>query len=114
MLQRNVPRHAHVAHAAVVGFHALCCGVPALAMLAAALSGTAATVALLPDVYEHFHRAVHAYEGWILALSAALVTLGAWLEVMVRRGHGHGFPWLFSFSVLCFVINGAVVLGHQF
>jgi hypothetical protein len=51
---------------------------------------------------------------WILGVSAALVTLGAWLEVSSRRTHpGHGFPWLFAFSVLCFAINVGVILAHR-
>jgi hypothetical protein len=114
MLQRNSPRHAHIAHAAVVGMHAICCGLPALAMLAAALSGTASVGTLLPDSFEQFHRLLHGYELWIVGVSAALVTLGAWLEVGARRTHqGHGFPWLFAFSVLCFLLNVGVILAHR-
>lgn len=115
MLQRNArARRAHVAHAAVVGMHALCCGLPALAMLAAALSGATSGIALLADSLQFFHRLLHGYELWILALSAALVTLGAWLEVSSRRNrHTHGFPWLFAFSVLCFLVNVGVVLAHR-
>lgn len=115
MLQRNAKaRHAHVAHAAVVGMHALCCGLPALAMLAAALSGATSGVALLSDSLQFFHRLLHGYELWILGLSAVLVTVGAWLEVSARRGrHAHGFPWLFAFSVFCFLVNVAVVFAHR-
>ena len=114
MLQRNNPQHAHIAHAAVVGMHAICCGLPALAMLAAALSGAASVGALLPDSFEQFHRLLHGYELWIVGLSAALVALGAWLEVGARRNHpGQGFPWLFAFSVLCFLINVGVILAHR-
>ena len=80
MLQRNNSRHAHIAHAAVVGLHAICCGLPALAMLAAALSGAASVGTLLPDSFEQFHRALHGYELWIVGVSATLVTFGAWLE----------------------------------
>ena len=114
MLQRNNPRRAHIAHAAVVGMHAICCGLPALAMLAAAVSGAASVGALLPDSFEQFHRLLHGYELWIVGLSAALVTLGAWLEVSARRNHpGQGFPWLFAFSVLCFLLNVGVILAHR-
>ena len=114
MLQRNNPHHAHIAHAAVVGMHAVCCGLPAVAMLAAALSGTASAVALLPDSFEKFHDMLHGYELWIVGLSAGLVTLGAWLEVSARRNHpGLGFPWLFAFSVLCFLLNVGVILTHR-
>jgi hypothetical protein len=91
-----------------------CCGLPALAMLAAAFSGAASAGALLPDSFQQFHRLLHGYELWIVGLSAVLVTLGAWLEVSARRAHpGQGFPWLFGFSVLCFLINVGVILAHQ-
>jgi hypothetical protein len=117
MLQRNTqaaPRRAHLAHAAVVGLHALCCGLPALAMLAAGLSGAASGIALFSDAFGAVHQLLHTHELWILGLSAALVTLGAWLELNARRAHlGHGFPWLFGFSVLCFVINVGVILAHR-
>ena len=114
MLQRNNPHHAHIAHAAVVGLHAICCGLPALAMLAATLSGAASIGALLPDSFEQFHRLLHGYEVWIVGLSAALVTLGAWLEMGARRKHPRqGFPWLFAFSLLCFLINVGVILAHR-
>ena len=113
MLQRNSPRHAHIAHAAVVGMHAICCGLPAAAMLAAALSGAASSVTLLPESFQQFHRWLHGYELWILGLSAALVTLGAVLEARARRSQSHGFPWLFAFSVACFAINVAVILAHR-
>jgi hypothetical protein len=117
MLQRNAlaqtPRHAHLAHAAVVGMHALCCGLPAVALLAVGLSG-ASSLALLSDSLGVFHRLLHGYEVWILGLSAALVALGAWLELAVRRGrHAHGFPWLFALSVVCFAANLAVMLVHR-
>lgn len=115
MLQRNAPaHHAHLAHAAVVGMHAICCGLPVLAMLAAAFSGAASAGALLPDLFEVFHRFLHGYELWIVALSAGLVTVGGWMELGVRRkGHAHGFPWLFAFSCACFVFNLAVILAHR-
>lgn len=114
MLQRNNPHHAHLAHAAVVGVHAVCCGLPALAMLAAVVSGTASVGALIPDSFEQFHRLLHGLELWIVGLSAGLVTLGAWLELSARRNHpGQAFPWLFAFSVLCFLVNVGVILAHR-
>jgi cytochrome bd-type quinol oxidase subunit 2 len=113
MLQRNAPRHAHFAHAAVMGVHAICCGLPALAMAAAALSGAASAATLLPESIEQFHRLLHGREIWILGVSAILVALGAALEVNARRSHAHGFPWLFAFSVACFLINAAVILAHR-
>jgi hypothetical protein len=117
MLQRNTPsapRRAHLAHAAVVGLHTICCGLPALALLAAGLSGAASGVALFSGAVGVLHDLLHAHELWILGISTALVTLGAWLELNARRAHpGHGFPWLFAFSVLCFAINVGVILAHR-
>jgi len=115
MLQRNAsnPGRAHLAHAAVVGLHAICCGLPAAAMLIAGLSGAVSASVLLPDSFEVFHRMLHGYEGWILALSAVLVALGAWLEIDARRGRRQGFPWLFAISVACLLINFGVILAHR-
>jgi len=116
MLQHNgtAGRRAHLAHATVVGLHALCCGLPALVMVAAALSGAASGTILLSDSISQFHDFVHAYETWILALSAVLVVGGGWIEFSQRRnGHAAGFPWLFALSVGCFVLNVAIVLAHR-
>lgn len=118
MLQRNAPAYggqrAHIAHAALMGLHAVCCGMPALAMAAAALSGAASGFVLLSDSFEQFHAFMHAHEVWILALSATLVGIGGALELNARRGgHAHGFPWLFAFSALCFAANVAIVLLHR-
>jgi hypothetical protein len=120
MLQHNVAhRHraagkkAHIAHAAVMGLHAVCCGMPALAMLAAAVSGATSGVALLSETTEEFHSFLHAHELWILAASAALVVTGAWLEAAARRVEQRGFPWLFGFSVLCFLANAAIIFAHR-
>ena len=115
MLQRNVPaHHAHLAHAAVVGMHAICCGLPVFAMLAATVSGVASVGTLLPDSFAIFHHFLHGYEIWIVALSAALVSVGGWMEFAARRaGHAHGFPWLFVFSGACFLFNLTVILTHR-
>lgn len=117
MLQHNAlhaGKRAHVAHAAVMGLHALCCGVPALAVTAAALSGAASGAALASESFKEFHNLLHAHEGWILAISAGLVLAGALLEVAARRGgRQHGFPWLFAFSATCFAANVAIVLSHR-
>lgn len=112
MLQRNISaRRAHLAHAAVVGLHAICCGLPALAMAAALVTGATSGVALLSDYFSAFHSVLHTHELEILVLSAALVATGGVLEA--RRLHRHGFPWLFAVSVLCFLANVAIVLGHR-
>lgn len=111
MLQHNAAR-AHIAHAAVVGMHAICCGVPTLALFAAALSGTASATILAPDYFQEFHRLLHGYEVWILGISAGLVALGAWFEASIRHGREDGFPWLFALSVSCFLLNAGVILLH--
>jgi len=117
MLQRNTSnpaRRAHVAHAALITLHAFCCGLPALAMLAAAMSGATSGIALLADSFEGIHAFLHGQEMWILGVSAALVVIGAGLELNARRvGHAHGFPWLFAFSALCFLANAAIILAHR-
>ncbi|MBX9747008.1 MAG: hypothetical protein K2X34_08910, partial [Hyphomonadaceae bacterium] len=58
MLQHNSRQagRAHWAHAAVVGLHTLCCGFPALALTAAALSGAASGVTLLSEKTAVFHE----------------------------------------------------------
>lgn len=103
-----------MAHAAVVALHALCCGLPALAMVAAALSGATSGIAVLAGKFAPVHDFLHGHEVWILAISAALVVGGGALEALARRGvHAHGFPWLFSISVICFVINVAIIVAHR-
>jgi len=102
-----------LAHAAVMGLHALCCGLPALAMLAAAVSGATSGITLLAGSVEEIHHFLHQHELWILVLSAGLVVTGGWLEVASRRTHRHGFPWLFAFSVVCFLANVAIIAAHR-
>lgn len=116
MLQHNghkAGRRAHLAHAAVMGMHAVCCGLPALAMLAAAVSGATSSVALLADSVAEIHQFLHAHEVWILLVSAALVVTGGWIEAAARLRHPHGFPWWFAFSVLCFLANVAIIVAHR-
>jgi hypothetical protein len=98
----------------MVGMHTFCCGLPALAMLAAAVSGTASGVTLLSEIMGKFHDFLHGQELWILAVSAALVVVGGGLEGLARRSHrGLGFPWLFAFSVGCFLVNVGIILVHR-
>lgn len=116
MLQRNAPaaQHAHIAHATLIGLHSLCCGLPALAMAAAALSGATSGIAILADAFESIHILLHGYELWILGLSAALVVIGGALELRGRRlAAAQGFPWLFAFSAFCFLANAGIILIHQ-
>ncbi|MGH6949301.1 MAG: hypothetical protein ACREH4_00355 [Vitreimonas sp.] len=117
MLQHNslaTGRRAHLAHAAVVSLHALCCGLPALALLAATVSGAATSIALLSDFVTPFHELVHRHEIWVLALSALLVALGGALEIWGRlRPHRLGFPWLFAVSAACFALNVVIVVSHR-
>lgn len=103
-----------MAHAAVVGLHALCCGLPALALLAAAASSATSGVAVAAEFLETFHDLLHAHEVWILAVSAALVVIGGALEVIARRNvRAQAFPWLFLISVACFLVNVLIVLAHR-
>ena len=119
MLQHNKAgarsKQAHLAHAAFLGLHALCCGLPILALLAAGVSGTTSGAALLSESFGEFHGFLHAHEVWIVLVSAALVTLGGALEASARRAprHTHGFPWLFAVSVLCFLANVAIIVAHR-
>lgn len=116
MLQDNVARHprdAHVAHVSLMGLHALCCGAPLLALAAASLSGTAASV-FLPASFVAFHDLIHAHEIWVLVLSAALLAAGAGLELRARlRRRTKGFPLLLLLSALCFFANVALIFSHR-
>lgn len=118
MLQHNAAerlgRRAHVAHAAVLALHAVCCGLPLLAMAAAALTGMASGSALLGDTWAGLHGILHGNEAWIVAVSAALVLAGGVLETLARRGPGaRRFPWLFAVSAACFAANVAILLVHR-
>lgn len=116
MLQHNAHRagrRAHVAHGAVVAVHALCCGLPALAMTAAVLSGAASGAAVLPENVNIFHNLLHEHELWIIAVSAVLVVAGGVLEATARREGRRGFPWLFAFSAVCFFVNVGIIAFHQ-
>jgi hypothetical protein len=115
MLQHNsqvAGKRAHIAHAAVVSLHAICCGGPALAMLAAAASGAASATYLSINITE-IHDFLHAHEVLVVVLSATLVVLGGALEALARRRRALGFPWLFGFSVFCFLGNIALMLIHR-
>ncbi|NWG55071.1 MAG: hypothetical protein HXY28_15275 [Hydrogenophilaceae bacterium] len=104
-------RAAHKLHALVVGAHVLCCGVPAALMLMAAGAGASIGVSAVARYFSGAHELIHAYELWILALSAGLVLLGGLLEWRAHRGRKVSF--LFGLSALCFAANLAVVMLHQ-
>lgn len=102
-----------MAHATVVTVHALCCGVPVLALILTGLSGLASAASLVAGVVEPIHAVLHSREMWILGLSAILVAIGAWLEFSARRrNHGLPFPWLFALSASCLAVNAAVIAAH--
>lgn len=82
-------------------------------MIAAAVSGATSGIAVLAGYFAPIHRFLHGHEIWILVASAGLVLVGGWLEVSARRHHNHGFPWLFAFSVLCFVANATIIVVHN-
>lgn len=119
MLQHNTlgagaGRSAHLAHAAMMGLHTICCGVPALALMLTALSGAAAGVALFAQAASEVHALIHAHEIWIMAASAGLVIGGGLLELSSRRARaGRGFPWLFMMSAACFASNVTIILLHR-
>ncbi len=87
---------------------------PAVAVLAAAVAGATSSVALFSESVGFLHGALHAHEIWILAMSAFLVLLGGVLELSARRGGARrGFPWLYAFSIACFVANVAILGLHR-
>ncbi|MGE3302624.1 MAG: hypothetical protein AB7M12_05870 [Hyphomonadaceae bacterium] len=113
MLQYNSSRAAktrapHLAHAAVVGIHALCCGAPA----ALALMGAALGAAVGGGVILKMHAWLHGYEPAVLALSFFLVVLGG-IGEWRRRKSRRGFPALYALSLACLAVNVAVVAGHR-
>lgn len=103
------PWKAHAAHAAVVTLHVLCCGLPALfAILGTATLGALAAGGVLGEI----HHFLHGYELGVLAFSASLVVLGAWLEWRHRDSH-KGIPVLFAISVACLAVNAILIAGHR-
>ena len=118
MLQYNeaevdTGRQAHLAHAAVVSLHALCCGIPAGFALISALAGMGLSASMIAvgGVIGRVHAFLHGYELWVLALSACLVTIGGWAEW--RRANRKRLPVLFLVSIGCFFLNTAIIAGHR-
>ncbi|HVZ99100.1 MAG TPA: hypothetical protein VG841_02160 [Caulobacterales bacterium] len=98
----------------MISLHALCCGMPILALTLAALSGASSGATAFFVATHDLHEALHAHEVWILAGSAGLVGTGGVLEFAARRqGLRHGFPWLFCVSVGCFALNLAIIWLHR-
>lgn len=110
MLQRNAARRAHLTHVAVAALHTFCCGLPALAVLAAAISGANAARA---GGFELLHGFLHERELWVLGLSMLLLGAGGVLELIDRRRHAHGFPWLFVLSAGCVLVNAGLIAAHR-
>lgn len=118
MLQHNTPsagQRAHVAHAALIGLHALCCGMPVVAVAATALAGATSGLALFSESVGVFHHLLHAHEIWIALLSAVLVCAGGAMEFSARRDKRSrlGFPWLFALSLACFLANLIILAVHR-
>lgn len=118
MLQDNTAeahgRRAHLAHAAVVSLHALCCGLPAAALMLTAATGATTGITLFAEYAGEAHAILHAHELWILGLSAVLVLVGGVLELATRRDGKHRrLPWLYFLSVGCFALNLAIILAHR-
>ncbi len=97
----------HLAHAAVVAMHLMCCGAPVLAVAGAALGLVA-----LGGAMGWLHALVHGHELVLLALSGCLVAAGGFGEWAVR-GSRRGVPVLFAVSVACLALNVAIVASHR-
>jgi hypothetical protein len=111
MLQRNTAKSAHLAHAAVLSLHSICCGLPALAVTLAALGVSGINFG---GTLAGLHTLIHSNEFGILTISAALVTVGGLMELNARRAHpGRGAPWLFVMSACCFIANVAIIAVHR-
>lgn len=111
MLQHNIAKQgggrAHWAHAALVGMHALCCGLPA----ALALTGVAIGALTWARPIAGLHAWLHGYEPEMLLLSFTLVTIGGIAEWR-RRTQLRGFPKLYALSLICFLANAGMVTTH--
>lgn len=112
MLQHNAvqsAKRAHLAHTAVVGLHALCCGAPIVLLLVASLAATAAG-----GLINRTHAFLHAHELWLLGLSAGLIAVGGYAEWRAFAGGVRRFPALFLLSCACLLANIAIVGAHRF
>lgn len=117
MLQHNIAKvgqRAHVAHAAMISLHTLCCGLPILALTLVALSGAASGASIFLATSQKLHGILHQHEPWILAISASLVILGGFLEWRtIQSGHRRTLSPLFYVSCACFVLNIVILAVHR-
>ena len=98
----------------MISMHALCCGLPIVAVTLAALSGAAAGTSLFVVTSRQVHAALHAHEIWILLASAILVSVGALFErAAIKSGHRRRISPLFALSLACFVFNVAIIAVHR-
>ena len=104
---------AHAAHALVLGLHTVCCGLPVAATLLASGAVGLVGFAALETFALDLHERLHAYEGWILVVSAALVAIGGLAELAARRRGLRRFPAFFAVSVACLVVNAGLVVSHR-
>jgi len=102
-----------MAHAAMIVLHAICCGLPILALMATAASGATSGVLAFSTATNTVHSYLHGHEIWILGASVALVGIGGALELAARGQGPRNFPWLFALSVACFAFNLALITVHR-
>lgn len=76
--EERIVKTSHLAHAAMVSLHSLCCGLPILATLASSVLG--AGLLGLQRGATLAHEQIHRVELALVVLSAAFVLLGAALE----------------------------------
>jgi hypothetical protein len=111
MLQHNTAKQgasrAHWAHAALVGMHALCCGLP----MAMAVAGVAIGALAWAGPIIRIHTFLHGYEPEMLMVSFALVAIGGFAEWR-RRAQLRAFPKLYALSLICFLANAGMVTTH--
>lgn len=119
MLQHNTGAgsaagaRAHIAHAAMIALHALCCGLPVVAMALMAMAGAGSGLTAFAATTGELHGFLHARELWVLGASVVLVGAGAAFELHNRRRRGGGpFPWLFALSAACLMVNIAIMAAH--
>ena len=112
MLQHNADRGAHQTHwlhAAVVGMHTLCCGIPAFLAITGAAMGMLTWASGPVTAVHHW---LHGYEPEILGLSVTLVTIGGFLEWRKHR-FKKGIPALYALSICCLIANIAIIAVHR-